>query len=111
MAVTSARSTTSTPFLHMSSLDLLDISSSNRPCSDSERKEISSILPQLLDLREQLSLHVERNQQIRAETIDKINPCQVALAPHRRVPPEILQEIFFWYCYNGYSVTAAVFEK
>jgi hypothetical protein len=85
-----------TQTLQMSSLDLLGISSSNHPCSDAERKEISSLLAQLQPLREQ-------QLQMLADTTDKINRCQFALAPHRRVPPEILREIFIWCSHHAGS--------
>ncbi|KAJ7758963.1 hypothetical protein DFH07DRAFT_741307, partial [Mycena maculata] len=42
----------------------------------------------------QLDREIQALQARRAEQLDRLTTCTIALAPHKRLPPELLREIF-----------------
>ena len=72
-------------------LDVSSIGRTNRPHSEEEQLYIRNVLLAAESLLQ--SGTVDGDLQ-RRETVDVIGRCKIALAPHKRLPPDVLRSIF-----------------
>ena len=74
-------------------LDVSSIGRSNRLHSEEEQLYIRNVLLAAESLL-QLGTVDDSDLQRREETMDLIDRCKIALAPHKRLPPDVLRSIF-----------------
>ena len=73
-------------------VDVSSIGQTNRPHSEQEQLYIRNVLLAAEFLLQSGSVNGDLRR--REETVDLIGRCNIALAPHKRLPPDVLQSIF-----------------
>ncbi len=75
-------------------LDVSSIGRTNILHSEEEELYIRNVL---LAAQEALLRNLDSDLQRKEETVDLIDRCRIALAPHKRLPPEVLRSIFHYF--------------
>ena|SRR6266550_3455527 len=73
-------------------IDLSSIGRTNKICSEKEETCIRNVLLVAESLLQSGTVDGDLRQ--REEAVDLIGRCKIALAPHKRLPPDVLRSIF-----------------